>query len=343
MSDVPVSFEKAIALLREKTAIVVPTFISDTMDHAYAAGIIRDTVSGCVQQVADPARVCVSVDGNAPADALAEQLVAEYGVSWIRLDQNLGKLAAVRAGMRHLLAHDVVRYLVVIDQDGDHFPNEIANLVRACHHVESATGNDMILVLGQRRSRHHPMGFGRGELEEIADRVLLDALFFHASRAGDPLRLEYATQLDEFPDFHTGFKLFSREAALAVFAEPEAFAGVSEDCYFRHAVEAVMTVEPMIRGAHLVQVARTTINEQPITVFGALNRVELTADMIIWPCKRLEVPGHHVAQWIRNHASRLLLGTLVPEGRDEIEAIRRTVARAFDIEDAAVADPPPFF
>ena len=56
----------------------------------------------------------------------------------------------------------------------------------------------------------------------------------------------------------------------------------------------------------------------------------LAADMIIWPCKRLNVPGPFVAQWLTNHLPRLLLGTLVPQGRAELLAIRDHVLRAFD-------------
>ena len=39
--------------------------------------------------------------------------------------------------------------------------------------------------------------------------------------------------------------------------------------------------------------------------------------MIIWPCKRLGVPGTFVRQWMENDLPALLLGTLVPEGRQD--------------------------
>jgi hypothetical protein len=99
--------------------------------------------------------------------------------------------------------------------------------------------------------------------------------------------------------------------------------GVSDDCYYRHACEAVMIVEALEHGAYLGVVNRSTFNEQPISTFGLLNRVQLAADKIIWPCKRLEIPLPFVKQWLSNHLSRLLLSTFVPEGKQELEQIRQ--------------------
>ena len=86
-----------------------------------------------------------------------------------------------------------------------------------------------------------------------------------------------------------------------------------------------MTVESIQGGAWLAQVSRTAINEQPMTTFGTLDRCRLNADMIIWPCRRLGVPAPHVDQWLRNHIPRLLLYTHVPDGRDQLNEIRRLV------------------
>jgi hypothetical protein len=189
-----------------------------------------------------------------------------------------------------------------------------------------------VLVLGRRLSRHRPLGYLRGELEELADRMLLDALAYRAARDGRPLRLEYATPLEEFPDFHSGYKLFSRGAAEAVFRADPQPCGLSATAYWRHAVEAVMTVEALLAGACLVLVNRSTLNQQPMSTFGLLDRARLTADKIAWPCRRLGVPGAFVDQWLRNHLPRLLLSTLVPQGQQELAAVRRLVLEEFGIE-----------
>jgi len=76
-------------------------------------------------------------------------------------------------------------------------------------------------------------------------------------------------------------------------------------------------------------VNRSTFNEQPVTYFGKLNQARATADMIIWGCKRLAVPYPFVAQWLANHMPRLLLNTVVPQGKEEVEQVQRLVQAAF--------------
>jgi hypothetical protein len=106
-----------------------------------------------------------------------------------------------------------------------------------------------------------------------------------------------------------------------VFLSDPVQAGVSDDCYYRHGVESVMSVEAVVRGAYLGAVNRTTVNEQPISTFGAMARCQLVADKMIWPLRRLEIPPSFVRQWLANHLSRLLLHTLAPDGRSELEQI----------------------
>ena len=236
--------------------------------------------------------------------------------------------------MRALLQDANLAYVAIVDQDGDHFAHELPNLVRAALHVASQTHDERVIVLGRRISRHRPMGFLRGELEELADRILLDALAYRAALTGRPLRLEYATTLDEFPDFHSGYKLFSRRTAQDVFLGQPQMAGVPDDGYYRHAVEAVMVVEALEHGATLGVVNRSTLNEQPISTFGLLNLSQLVADKVIWPCKRLEVPAPFVRQWMANHAPRLLLNTLAPAGKKELARIHERVLAAFDQQPA---------
>ena len=71
---------------------------------------------------------------------------------------------------------------------------------------------------------------------------------------------------------------------------------------------------------------------QPVSTFGRLDRAELTADMIIWPCKRLGVPAAFVRQWMENAGPKLLLSTLMPQGGAELSAVYERVLRAFGVE-----------
>ena len=155
--------------------------------------------------------------------------------------------------------------------------------------------------------------------------------------------MEWATSLEEFPDFHSGYKLFSRAAAGAAFLTEPRLCGVSEEAYFKHGCEAVMAVEALQGGAHLVLVNRTTLNEQPMSTFGMLDRARMVADKIVWPCKRLGVPAAFVDQWLRNHMPRLLLTTLWPAGREELARIRSLILADFDVpadaDDATMLGP----
>jgi hypothetical protein len=269
------------------------------------------------------------VDGARFGARAASTLAREHGTSLHIAPDNRGKLAPAGNGVRLLLQRSDIKYIAVVDQDGDHFASELQSFVRAAEHITDRLVHDRVIVLGQRTSRHRPMGFLRGELEELSDRVLLDALAYRAAQRGRPLRLEYANALSEFPDFHSGYKLFSRSVAERVFLGKARLAGVSETCYYRHACEAVMVVEGLEYGAYLGVVNRHTFNEQPLSTFGLFDRSQLMADTIIWPCKRLEVPLPFVQQWMANHIARLTLNTLAPEGKEELKRIWELVTAAY--------------
>ena len=318
-------FATAIEEMRLRTGVVIPVYFPEGEGGTLARELLRDNVHAYLQQVDGAQNICLSVDGEQHGRDLVEELAGETGVQVVCASENKGKLQALRQGVERLCARDDFRYIAVVDMDGDHFANELLNLVRAAEYARSEVGMEEVLVLGRRISKHRPLGFLRGELEELADRVLLDALAYDAVVKGRPLRLEYATAIEEYPDFHSGFKLFSRRAAEGVFLSDPRLCGASEDAYFRHGCEAVMTVEALQSGAHLVLVNRSTLNEQPVSSIGLLNRTRMVADKMIWPCRRLEIPPGFVDQWLRNHMPRLLLTTLVPQGKEELLEIRKLV------------------
>ncbi len=338
----PPSFHKTLAGLRENTGVVIPVYLPQGAESPDAA-LLEETVTAYCAQVGNPAVICLSVDGADCGADVALRLSNEYDVSVCVVEENRGKLWGAMYGVRMLLGNPDLAYIAVVDQDGDHFANELLNFVRAADHIRAQTGDDRVMVLGRRISLHRPMGFLRGELEALADRVLLDALHYHAAMTGVPLRLEYATLLDETPDFQSGYKLFSRRASEAVFNTEPRQCGVPKGAYYRHACETVMAIEALESGAHLGVVNRSTFNEQPVTHFGKLNQARATADMIIWGCKRLDVPYPFVAQWLANHAPRLLLNTIVPQGKEEVEQVRQFVQAAFESTAERVTGLQPLF
>jgi hypothetical protein len=326
------SVADALRILEHETGIVIPVYFRPADDREQGEAILRETVHMFAREVAEPCAICLSVDGSGPAVEIAASVAKQYGTQVVYGERNRGKFAAVQLGMQTLLAPGTSwRYLASVDQDGDHFANELLNFVRAAEHVQaSAIAATGVVVLGNRLSRHKPLGFLRGEQEELANRVTMDALTYDAALRGKPLILQFANSIDDVPDIHSGYKLFSRSTAEAVFLAPPQLAGCSEDAYYRHACEAVMLVETIKSGAILATVYRRTFDEQPMSIFASLNRAQLHADLIIWPCKRLGIPGHFVEQWLANHLHRLLLGTLAPQGREELLAIRDLVLEAFE-------------
>jgi hypothetical protein len=322
---------EAIRILEQATAVVITVYVRHEADRTKHVELLDDTVHMFVREVSDPAAICLSVDGPGIAVDIAEEIARKYGTNLVVSDRNRGKFSAVQNGIIHLLDNPDYGYFAAVDQDGDHFASDLLDFVRSAEHVRSISGTQRILVLGERASRHRPLGFLRGEQEALADAILLDALQYHAAVSGQPLDLTFAVTNDRYPDFHAGYKLFSRQTAKDVFTSPPEMAGCSEDAYYRHACEAVMVVESLVRGATLAALTRRTFDEQPVSVFASFDLTHLTADLILWPCKRLGVPGHYVSQWLSNHLPRLLLGTLQPAGRNELLAIQELVLAAYDM------------
>lgn len=326
------SFKHSQQVMQKDTGIVVPVYIPPEVDADLSISLLQDNVAALLPCVDNPAAICLSVDGEGNGENIAQHLSREVGVSITIAPTNRGKLQSIRQGVQYLDLHQSYKYLAVIDQDGDHFGNELLNFIRTGEYIAEKRHDPRVVVLGQRQSLHRPMGLLRGELEELADRVLLDMLMYHAAITGKPLPLEYVLTLGETPDFHSGYKLFDQETARAIFLSPTNLSGVSERCYYHHAVEAVLVVEALESGAYLGTVNRSTVNEQPISTFGLYNRIQLVADKIIWPARRLDIPTPFIAQWLANHIPPLLLNTLVPEGKEELEQIRKTVLNTLNGE-----------
>jgi hypothetical protein len=331
MTHAAASAAEALRVTRRATGIAIPVYLPADVDPGPGLALLEDNLAACLAAVDDPAAICLAVDGRDNGAEQVEPLAQRTGVACVVGAENKGKLHALRDAMAHLAQRADLQWFAAIDADGDHFANELVNLVRAGLHARTERDATGVHVLGRRISRHRPMGWLRGELEELADRVLLDAMAFDAAVNDRPLRLALATTMEEFPDFHSGYKLFSRNIMERVFEDEPDLCGVSETAYYRHGCEAVMTVEAHLAGADLVLVNRTTLNEQPVSTFGRLDRSRLVADKIIWPCRRLGVPAHFLDQWLRNHAPRLLLPTLAPQGKQELLAIRELIAADYGL------------
>lgn len=330
----------AIHTLETQTGIVIPVYLAGTQDQTLASAILGSTVQMFVREIRNPQHICLCVDGPEAGAEIATAVAAHYGTRVVIGERNRGKFGAVQQGMQTLLADDGLQWFAAIDQDGDHFGSDLLNFVRAAHHVVAHTHDPRVLVIGNRTSPHRSLGFLRAEQEALSNLMLMDALAYAAVRDNQPLRLEYLTTTDALPDFHTGYKYFSRTTAQAVFAANPALMDLGEHAAYRHACEAVMTVEAHLSGATLAAVNRRSFDEQPISLFANYNRARLAADMILWPCKRLDIPAHFVAQWLANHLPKLLLSTLAPQGQDELLAIRELVLHGYSLAPATTKPAP---
>ena len=332
-------------LVKHSTGIVIPVYLSENDQKDASASLLGDTVRAFAEIVSDPGFVCLAVDGPENGMETTQLLGDSLGVSVVGTTENRGKLQGMITGVRELLGKTEIRYLAVVDQDGDHFANELPNFVRAAEHIHSQTGSDRIVVNGARTSRHRPMGFLRGELEEFADRILLEMLRYRAAVKRSPLDLRFAGATEEFPDFHSGYKLYSRHTAENVFGKDPDCCGCDRDACYRHGCEAVGVVEALESGAIFAQVMRSTFNAQPVSTFASLNIIHLVSDKIIWPAQRLEIPSAFVRQWMLNCMPRLNLLTLAPQGSEVLGKIFQRVMEILDPggDHAVPADESPLF
>ena len=175
------SLKSSMEVVQTSTGIVIPVYFPPGVDHKIGHNLLEDTVLACTKQVTFPESICLSIDGQAYGKEIGQILASRLGVNLTCSDQNRGKLDAVRRGMKLLLEKADHTYLAVLDSDGDHFPHELLNGVRAAQHARRHNPEMQTLVLGRRISRHRPMGLIRGDLEELADRILLDALSYRAT------------------------------------------------------------------------------------------------------------------------------------------------------------------
>jgi hypothetical protein len=319
--------------LGRSTGMVVPAYFSAAPTDELVRQLLWVTLADCDRYL-PLENVWVVVDGDPRTERVLAGLshgtaaAGDSSIHTLALEENRGKLGAIRAGVQALLnANPSISHIAIRDGDGDHPVSALPDLVRAARHIEASCGHTRVLVIGSRRSRHHPMGWVRGELETWLDSVTMDCLAYHLARQERALPLGFCHSAWP-PDLSSGYKVYGRELARLLFVEraPE-YACLSASDYWHFAPETAMVVEAVLTGATLGEVARLTLDGQPTSSFGEFRHVTLYGGLMAWVWARLDIPLPVAAQFCDNQGARLLLRT-TEQGRDAARAVRQHALQA---------------
>ena len=125
--------EQQREMLRQRgICVIIPTYNN--------GGTIGGVVAGALEQCRD---VIVVNDGCSDATAAILAEIQTEGLTVVALDRNSGKGAALKAGFRKALEMGFA-YAITLDGDGQHYPEDIATMLRANQEHPGA------LILGSR-------------------------------------------------------------------------------------------------------------------------------------------------------------------------------------------------
>lgn len=308
--------------LGTRFGVVIPVYFTPETDNALVQRLLLMTLQDSSAYLPWE-HVWLVVDGDGRAAGILKELRTSLGsYNIIHEPSNRGKLWVVRRAMQAALSSESgLDYLVTRDCDGDHAASDLPALVRAAELLRQQTGSTATLVIGARRSRERPMGWLRGQLEQLLDQITVDALQYVLARCGRTMNLSLCA-LPGTIDINSGYKVYGRELARALFVNGEPhFAAIAPDDYWHYGPETCPVVEAVLGGALLAEVPRITWDGQPTTSFGGFNPTRLYGCMLTWLFTRLEIPLVVGAQWFDNHAAHLAL-RLTAEGRQVLDALR---------------------
>jgi len=319
--------------LFHRVGVVIPAYFSAKPSDDVVRHLLWVTLGDC-RHYSSLESIWVVVDGDLRTARLVEELrervLSAQGVTFNALVQpeNRGKHWAIKEGIGALLeASPSVDYVVIRDGDGDHAVSDMPKLVRAAIHLTEVRGDSRVILLGSRRSRHRPMGWVRAELEELLDRVTLDALAYALARQGRALDVSHCLGPGSVPDLSSGYKVYGRQIAEALFVEHEPqMACLSAQDYWRYGPETVNVVEGILAGAVIGETLRLTWDGQPTTSFGQFDHVSLYGELLAWVYCRLELPLSVAAQFYDNCVPSMALRTTV-QGRELLASVRQYALR----------------
>lgn len=318
-------------VMRRSLGMLIPVWFPLTLSDDQVRDTLLDTLHDC-EHYLPWEHVVLVVDGDARSYAVVQDLQAacrqHHGQAFDVLYsvENGGKGAAVLRGTQWFLERDGLEYLITRDADGDHALNDLMNLMRVALALRIDEATDSVIVVGRRNHPHRALGWIRGELETLLNRVLIDAVRFALARRQQVLNTRYFSLAGEYPDLHSGYKIYSRRVCeLIVEHTWEHPPWVGPEIY-RYGVEAVPFVEGVMAGAIVGEVPRLT-HEPQFTGHSAFARPEINGGVILWTFLRLGITPEVSACIMDNHISRLSWWE-DPQGREALLRLRHYVLQA---------------
>jgi len=316
--------------MRATVGSVIPIWFGEETAPETMLGLLSRTLAD-VELLIDPSRLVLVVDGcpraEEPARRAADELARRAGgpPQVIVKPENSGKGGAVCTGFERLLEDDAVEALSTRDCDGDHDLWDLPQLFGLLATVRESAGSDDVFAIGCRGSLSRPMGFARSELEQVLNRVTIDAVNAALAEGGVCVDERFTARYGRAPDFQSGYKLYSRSAAEVVCDSlSEAHAAAPELRVPWWGVEFVPTVELLLRGFTPAALYRLTWDGQPQTSFDETDLAEAYACQIAWLYERLELPAG-LAMPLLDNALSASEFVAAPRGPDVIAELRRRV------------------
>ena len=167
---------------RTNVAALVPAYF----EERHIADVARRTCAQLDQ-------VLVVDDGSTDGTEVAARTTT---AQVIRHAQNAGKGAAIKTGLRELTTRAGVEYILILDGDGQHLPEEIP------HFLDEANRSGAELIVGNRMSDTRTMPLVR-KLTNRTMSALISGLIGQ-----------------RVPDTQCGFRMFRRDLALALLDTP---------------------------------------------------------------------------------------------------------------------------
>lgn len=315
-------------VMRRSLGMVIPVWFPPNLSSEQVRESLLVTLHDC-DHFLPWEHVVLVVDGDVRSYPIVQELQKscrqQHGQSFdvIYSADNRGKGYAVVRGVQWFLEKPYLEYLTIRDADGDHALNDLVNLMRLALALRASERTDALIIVGRRNNPHRALGWIRGEFETLLNRVLVDAVRFALAQRQQVLNTRYFSLSGEFPDLHSGYKVYSRSVcALMVQATWERPPWVGPEIY-RYGVEAVPFIEGVMAGASVGEITRLS-REPEFSGHGGFARPEANGSVLLWTFLRLIISGDHAATILDNHLARLALWT-DPYGRASLEELRRYV------------------